>query len=181
MRVPTVDPQALTEAQAKVYKLIADGPRGRVGLPYQYLLHSPELTLHIQNLGQFVRYGSSLSAAQSELAILVSARHWKAGYVWNSHCPVAEKAGVDAQSLELLRTGGDPAFGNDAALHAVYAFSHELLKNQAVSDATWAAAHKALGTQGVVDLVGVLGYYTLFTMSAKVFQMPVQAGTQEPF
>jgi 4-carboxymuconolactone decarboxylase len=35
----------------------------------------------------------------------------------------------------------------------------------------------ALGQDGVVDLVGILGYYSLISMTINVFDVPLPAGT----
>ena len=59
--------------------------------------------------------------------------------------------------------------------------SRELLTTRRVSDATYAFAEKTLGRRGVVDLVGVLGYYGLISMTINAFEVPVPPGAPEPF
>jgi 4-carboxymuconolactone decarboxylase len=62
----------------------------------------------------------------------------------------------------------------------VYAVSRELHRTRAISDETYAAAEKALGQAGLVDLVGVLGYYTLVSMTLNAFKVPTPDGSK-PF
>ncbi|MEI2734952.1 MAG: hypothetical protein V9G24_09180 [Rhodoblastus sp.] len=50
-----------------------------------------------------------------------------------------------------------------------------------MSDATYAFAERILGARGLVDLVGVLGYYGLISMTINAFEVPVPAGAREPF
>jgi 4-carboxymuconolactone decarboxylase len=50
-----------------------------------------------------------------------------------------------------------------------------------VSDATAERAHRILGDTGVVDLVGILGYYGLISMTINAFKVPLPAGEPEPF
>ncbi len=41
--------------------------------------------------------------------------------------------------------------------------------------------HKFLGDAGIVELVGILGYYVLISMTLNVFRMPLPEGTPLPF
>jgi 4-carboxymuconolactone decarboxylase len=50
-----------------------------------------------------------------------------------------------------------------------------------VTDATWQAAMSTLGMQGVVDLVGVLGYYGLISMTINAFEVALPEGAPDPF
>lgn len=47
-----------------------------------------------------------------------------------------------------------------------------------MGDAAYAEAVAALGETGVVDLVGVLGYYTLISMTLRAFQVPLPEGAE---
>jgi 4-carboxymuconolactone decarboxylase len=77
--------------------------------------------------------------------------------------------------IEALRTGARPRLTKpDEA--AVYEFATELYARRRVSDATYAAALAQLGERGVVDLVGVLGYYALVSMTLNVFGVEVPEG-----
>ena len=49
-----------------------------------------------------------------------------------------------------------------------------------VSDATYTEAKAELSEKGVVDLVGVLGYYALVSMTLNVFEMPLPDGVTPP-
>ncbi|MFZ1910653.1 MAG: carboxymuconolactone decarboxylase family protein, partial [Burkholderiales bacterium] len=75
-RLPPLSKHDMDEAQQRVYDAIVAGPRGGVRGPFDALLRSPELADRLQKVGAFVRFESSLPAHLSELAILVTARHW---------------------------------------------------------------------------------------------------------
>jgi 4-carboxymuconolactone decarboxylase len=45
-----------------------------------------------------------------------------------------------------------------------------------VADVTYAAAVKEFGEIGAVDLVGILGYYTLISMTLNTFNVPLPEG-----
>ena len=63
----------------------------------------------------------------------------------------------------------------------VYNFARELLDEHRVSDNLYAEAVELLGETGVVELVILLGYYTLVSMTLNVFEVPVPAGESAPF
>ena len=58
----------------------------------------------------------------------------------------------------------------------VYEFAKAVLENRRVNDSLFEQAVGALGQDGVVDLVGILGYYSLISMTINVFDVPLPAG-----
>jgi 4-carboxymuconolactone decarboxylase len=179
-RLPDLDPDALDPAQKDVYDAILSGPRGVVQGPLRVWLTSPELASHAQALGAFCRYGTSLPQRLSELAIVTTGAHWRAGFEWCVHAPIARAAGIDEAILLDIQHGGTPQFQQrDEA--AVYGFTRELLQNRQVSAPTYQEAEAVLGPRGLVDLVGLLGYYGLISMTIVAFEVPVPPGEAEPF
>jgi 4-carboxymuconolactone decarboxylase len=177
-RIPDIDESALSAEQKKVYDTIVAGPRGVVRGPLRIWLHSAPLAERAQELGAFCRYHSSLPPRLSELAILVTAAFWRAGYEWKVHAPQALAAGIDGAIVEAIRRNRKPRFDQaDAA--AVHAFARELLETRQVSEATFAEARAELGVRGLVDLVGILGYYGLISMTITAFE--VRPEGDDPF
>lgn len=82
--------------------------------------------------------------------------HWKLGFEWVVHAPIALNAGIANEVIEAIRTGAVPVISNDDEL-AVYSVAHELVNTCQVSDLTYANAQRVLGINGLVDLIGVLG------------------------
>jgi len=179
-RTPDLVYAALDADQRRVYDAIVAGPRGQVQGPLKVWLQSAALADRAQALGAFCRFGTSLPPRLSELAIIVTGAHWRAGYEWFAHAPIAIKAGIDPTAVEAIRTGKEPKLAQ-ADEAAVYAFAHELMTRQAVSEGTYQNAIKQLGQKGVVELTGILGYYGLISMTIKAFEVPLPAGTPEPF
>jgi 4-carboxymuconolactone decarboxylase len=179
-RLPDIVPDQLSPEQRRVYDAILSGPRGIVEGPLRVWVNSPGLADKAQALGAFCRYGTSLPQRLSELAIITTGAHWQAGFEWAVHAPIALSAGLDPAAVEAIRTGRDPAFTQPDE-RAVYAFSSELLRNRRVSDETFRLAYDTLGQLGVVDLVGVLGYYGLISMTINAFEVPLPDGVEEPF
>lgn len=179
-RLPDLVIEQLSPDQRRVYDAILAGPRGIVEGPLRVWLTSPELADRAQALGAFCRYHTSLPPRLSELAILVMGSFWKAGFEWHVHAPVGVAAGLDANAVEAIRRGQEPGLER-ADEAAVYAFSRELLHDRKVSDATYRRAVEELGAGAVVDLVGILGYYGLISMTIVAFEVPVPEGSPEPF
>ena len=100
----------MTPAQRRVHDLIVAGRRGRFGGPFQLLIRAPEICEYASKLGEHLRWGTSLPDRLSELAIITTARFWRAQYEWFAHAPLAEKAGVPAAAVEAIRRGETPSF-----------------------------------------------------------------------
>lgn len=174
-RIPPLDLEALNPRQREVYDAIASGPRGRVRGPLAIWLHRPDLADRAQALGRYCRYDTSLPPRLSELAILATARVWMSEFEWAAHKPIALKAGVSGEIVEAIRTGQDPVF-DQADENIVYRFSVMLHTQRKVSDEVYDRAVEVLGRDAVVDLTGLLGYYTLISMTINVFEVPPPDG-----
>jgi 4-carboxymuconolactone decarboxylase len=179
-RTPEFDIEKFTPEQKRVHDAILSGPRGVVQGPLKVWLQSAELADKAQALGAFCRYGTSLPPRLSELAIIVTGAHWRAGFEWYAHAPLAAKAGIDTAAIEAIRVGKTPTF-EKADEQVVYDFASELIRNRVVSDATYQRAIATLGIKSTVELVGILGYYGLISMTIKAFEVPVPDGEKEPF
>ena len=174
-RLPALDPAALTPEQRTVYDAIASGPRGRVQGPLAVWLHSPGLADNAQRLAAFCRYGTSLEPRLSELAILVTGRAWSAQFEWAVHKPIALKAGLSEAVVDAIRNRPTPPFERDDE-RVVHDFAMTLHIDRKVPQALYEAAVRTLGLAGVVDLVGILGYYTLISMTINAFNVPLEGG-----
>jgi 4-carboxymuconolactone decarboxylase len=180
MRIPEIDFDSLTPEQRKVHEAIVAGPRGGLHGPLKIWLRSPEFAARAQDLGAFCRYHTSLPKRLSELAILITGAHWKAGFEWFVHAPTAIEAGIAPDAVEAIRTGRKPLLARkDEA--ALYDFTRELLETHRVGEATYRRAEAELGTVGIVELVGILGYYGLISMTINAFRVPIPEGHPEPF
>lgn len=61
-------------------------------------------------------------------------------------------------------------------------FAHaRMAANAGVSDATYERAKTALTERGVVDLVGIVGYYGLVSMTMNVFEVSLPEGEKPRF
>jgi len=97
---------------------------------------------------------------------------------------IVDICGGPYDSPEGLHKGFTHAFivtFDDAEARAVYGFATELVRRREVSEPTYRQAASTLGLEATVDLVGILGYYTLISMTINAFHVPVPTGAAEPF
>jgi 4-carboxymuconolactone decarboxylase len=179
-RLPELDPEKFSPEQKKVHEAILAGPRGRVVGPLKVWLKNPGLAEHAQALGAYARFNSSLPPRLSELAIIITGAFWKANYEWFAHAPLAMKAGIDPAAIEAIRTGRKPSFTKSDE-QAIYDFVSEMVATKRVSNATFERAKKELGESGVIDLVGIVGYYSLVSVTLNAFELPLPDGEKVPF
>lgn len=179
----TPEQQALTDAiksgpRAKLASSGASKP-GPLGGPFNVWLRSPGIGNLVQQLGEEIRFRSSLAGKLNELAILVTARNWTSQYEWVAHHKLALEGGLDPKIADAIAQGQRPA-GMDADETLVYEFSSELQQTQGVSDAMHARAVARFGERGVVDLISVNGFYVLVSMCLNVDRTPVPPDTPLP-
>ena len=176
-RMPQLLRDDMTPEQQRVHDDIAGGPRGGVRGPFHALLYSPPLADAAQKLGQYVRYDCSIPQKLRELAILVTAYHWKAQYEWFAHETHAREAGISDSVIEAIRQGESPTF-IDEAEEEIYNFCSELYENKRISDASFAKVEARHGKVGAVELGGLLGHYNLIAITLNIAEIPVPSGTK---
>ncbi|MBT2305085.1 carboxymuconolactone decarboxylase family protein [Variovorax paradoxus] len=162
--------EKLTPAQAQVCAEAVAGKRGKVPAPMTCWLRSPELARRAQMLGEMIRFDTSLEPHLCEMAILMCARHWTAHVEWNAHKALALKAGLDAQVISDIAAARRPRLKDDRA-RAVYDVASTLLATGRVPSPLYDQALAVLGERGLVELVGVLGYYCLVSLTLNAFEV----------
>ena len=178
-RIPELRPDQMSSSQLRVHDEILAGPRSSLQGPFHAWLYSPELADPAQKLGEFCRFSSALPKRLSELAILVIARYWCAQFEWYAHAPMAISAGISATVVEAIRTNEKPILDVDDE-RLVYDFVNELLETRTVGQSTFDQAEAVLDRLAVVDLVGIVGYYCLVSITLNVFDMPLPKGEVPP-
>lgn len=175
MRLKDLQPDEMNEAQTRVAANATAGKRGRVPAPLRAWLHSPEMGDRAQSLGEFLRYDTSLGPYLSELAILVTARFWTAHYEWFAHKRLGLAAGIAPAITDAIAARRVPDLPDDKA-RLVYDYATALHRDRTVPPEMHGRAVALLGEQGVVELVGLLGYYTLVSMTLNAFEIGLPEG-----
>jgi 4-carboxymuconolactone decarboxylase len=180
-RTPFLKPEEMTAEQRRIYDDIVASRGTWLNGPFAPMLHQPKLAEPAQQLGNFLRYHTSLPPRLTELAILVVARHWDCDFEWYQHAAIALKQGVEPAIVDAIRRDALP---DKMSEHQswVHAFTHQLLKTHRVADDLYAHCRDAFGVTGVVELTALIGYYTFiaFTLNAHEVPMPAGVGPQLP-
>jgi 4-carboxymuconolactone decarboxylase len=182
-RVPVLTEAELTPDQRALLDSIRSGPRGgsvNIRGPFAVFLHAPTFGELTQKLGGHCRFQTGVEQRLSELAILCTAKIWRAQYEWYAHVPQAERAGVRPATIRDIHAGRLPKSA-PADERAIYEFIQELYKTRRVSDRTYKRVNAILGDTATVELIGILGYYALISMILNVFRMSPPEGEPLPF
>ena len=105
-----------------------------------------------------------------ELAILTTARIWDAEFEWAAHVGHAREAGLSEDIIQALHTDQEVTLTTDAET-VVYSVTQTLNTTRALPDDLYQKAHEILGPDQLVDLIGLLGYYALISMTIKAFDI----------
>ncbi len=175
MRLRTLSPGEMSDDQKAIYAESTASKRGVVTPPLRAWIHAPEVARHANRLGAFLRYDTTLGPRYSELAILVTARTWSAQFEWYAHKKMALEAGLEPAIVDAINHRRTPVF-DDAKARLVYDFATVLNRDRKVPDALYREAVATLGETGVVELVGLLGYYSLVSMTLNTFDVGIPDG-----
>lgn len=172
-RLAVLTEEQLHPPQRALLDALRSGPRGQslaIRGPFAAFLHAPAFGDLAQRLGAHCRYRTTVPPRLSEFAILCTARQWRAQFEWHAHEPMALKAGVLPKTVRDLKAGRLPKSAPKDE-RALYDFIQELYRTRRVSDRAYKKVSAFLNDEAMVELVGVLGYYTLISMTLNVFQM----------
>src|SRR5215475_6534192 len=120
-RLDLIAPADLDDAQRAVYDAITGGPRasqagtvpitdeaGRLAGPFAVMLLSPEVGNAMQAVGAKVRFTTTLTARERELAILAVAGELRSDFERLAHEPAARQTGLSQPQLNAVLTGRIP-------------------------------------------------------------------------
>ena len=178
-RIPVLTPDLMTPEQRRIHDAVVSGPRGMLVGPLRAAIHRPELADKWQQFGELLRYRTSLPMRLSELAILVTARHWDSQVEWYLHEREAIKAGLERSIIDPVSLSQRPA-GMDEETTAVHDFACELLRDRFVSEPTYQLVLARWDVVGVVELTAIIGYYSMVAMTLNAHELPLPDGVAPP-
>ncbi|HSS63422.1 MAG TPA: carboxymuconolactone decarboxylase family protein [Gammaproteobacteria bacterium] len=192
-RLKALLPSELDSEQRALFDAITTGKRseerssddffledGGLRGPFNAWVHAPGIGQPAQLLGEAIRYQTRLPPKLRELAILTVAARWRADYEWWAHSRIAGRLGLGDEIIAALKDETLPSAA-DAGERAVHRFAIELMDTHQISVETYREIVALLGDAGTVELVALLGYYTLVSMTLNVFRVPTPAGETPPF
>ncbi|MFM9972297.1 MAG: carboxymuconolactone decarboxylase family protein [Burkholderiales bacterium] len=179
-RLTELKPDDLDATNRKLAEKISATRGGTLQGPWAHMMRNPDLAALAANYSDYFRDGVSVPRKLALLGVIMVARHWNAGYVWNAQSPQAKAAGVSDEVIEAVRTKQAPSF-SDPAEQAVYNLFSELYGKQSMSDATYATAEKFLGAKGMVEILNVAGFYSIIASIVVTTGIAPRPGQTNPF
>ncbi|QXJ20010.1 carboxymuconolactone decarboxylase family protein [Actinomadura graeca] len=203
IRLPLLFPGSLGDEQRAVYEAVTGGPRadaarasgpddapphppfrsvddaGRLLGPFNAMLYSPAVGLPLQDLGAALRFRTSFTGREREIATLVVAAYLRSDFEWYAHERVGRGAGLEEDELRALREGRAPMFA-DVRERVVYEAVRQLVADRDLGDAVFTEAVATLGRSAVVELVTLVGYYSTLALQLRVFRVGVPDGEPAP-
>ncbi len=174
-RIPLLAVEQMSEEQRRLHDAVVAGPRGQMIGPLRAAIHSPELAGLWSGFGEFLRYRTCLPPRLNELAIIVTGRRWTSQVEWWVHARACVQAGMGQAAVDAIGALRPPAFDAAADLE-VYEFARALQQTGRVPAGVYEAVKRRWGTRGVVELVALIGYYTMVSMTLNAHQLPLPEG-----
>jgi 4-carboxymuconolactone decarboxylase len=154
------DSDAFPEGTRSAVRLIIKTRGGSVPPPSGLLTYANQAGALLSDLVEHLRYHTSLTAAETELAICTSARASNSDYIWNAHTRLGLQEGTREEALQAVDAHG-PLDGLTADEALIIRLGRELLEQPAVSDETFQAVCARYGERGLMELVAVMSVYTM--------------------
>lgn len=149
-----------------------------IGGPMAAFLHSPKLAEIIGRLVTLVFDDLCLPRKMTELAILLTARHWGCNYEFDTHRRYAARFGINSHVVETIALGQRPLL--EGEMSDVFDFVSQLLERGDVSDVVFGRVADRWGRQGAVELIASVGFYTMIAFVLNVDRYPVPAERRLP-
>jgi 4-carboxymuconolactone decarboxylase len=175
MRLKLLSPGEMSAEQKETYDESIAGKRGAPPAPMMAWLNSPEMARHATRLGGVLRFDTMFPAKLSEIAILVTARHWTSHYEWFAHKRLALKGGMDPSIIEDIRHRRTPHF-DDPKGQMIYDVSRSLHEGHGLTQGLYEEAVKVLTVRGLTEVIGLCGYYTMVSMTLNTFEFGLPEG-----
>jgi 4-carboxymuconolactone decarboxylase len=170
-RLPLLPETDWSVAQRAAANAIINGPRKAIFGPFIPLLHKPALMERLGDLGAALRFESGLPDRIRELVIAATARATDNQFEWQTHAPLALKAGVAPATLEAIAARRIPrGLPEDEA--AALDLATEVLRENGLSDASFAEAERLFGHGGIVELTVLVGYFATICWVMNVARTP---------
>ncbi len=171
-RVAALDPSEWTPQVRKMLDPQGTG-RGVIAI-YRTIAQHPGLYPSRQNLSEYIRLRSALSARVREALILRIGWLCRSEYEWAQHVRQGRAAGLDTA---LVATGPD-AEGWNAMDAAVLRAADELYVDAMISDETWKALSNHFDQRQLIDILITTGGYRMVSMALNTLGVQLEPGNE---
>ncbi len=180
-RFPPRDMASLSAGQQALYADI-EARRGKMPAPYEALAGSPEVAALFEGLSSRLWKGA-LPAHVLEAVFLITARHHRCVYQWQTHRVKALESGIDLDVIKAI--GSDSDLEGIAMRHRevadIYIFLRALYGRHTVSDQDFKTLAAHFDEAGLSELLAFCGLATSVAMLLNVRQIMPPPGADEIF
>jgi 4-carboxymuconolactone decarboxylase len=163
----------MTPEQQEGYHALIEA-RGRLPGPNRIWVHNPKLAKVAAPLGAYFRTGYSLSEREREIAVCTICSKWHSIYPTNAHERAAKMAGLPADKVEAILSGL-PASFSDTREQVIYEIATCLANARWIAKGLYDRAVEALGHEGITDVICLMGYYSMVSMTLAFYDVPAGA------
>lgn len=151
--------------------------RTTVPPPSSYLTYAGKAGALLSDLVEHLRFHTTLTPAETELAICTAVRAADVDYIWEPHVKLGLTAGAREEAFHTIDTLGTlDDLTEDEVL--IIGFGRELLETRRVSDETVEAVRNRYGEKGLLELVAVMGVYTMNATILRAMDHPAPPGAR---
>ena len=104
---------------------------------------------------------------------------WGAAYELYAHTAVAQKAGLDEHTIQVIKSGHIPE-GLSEEETVAHEFTHMLVSEHKVDARMYARGVGVFGEKGLVDLIFLAGNYITVSALLNAFEVPVPPPAEPP-
>ena len=188
-RLPLLGKSELDGAQSTLYEAMnkemvpwakksgfkASTEDGRLLGPFNPLLYSPMVGQGFMEYLGAERKHTTLSAKVREVIILSVGAVWQSAYELYAHTAVADKAGLEHETIEALAAGRTPQTMPDDQ-RVAHEFARSLAAEHKVAPELYARAEETFGRKGIVDMIHLTSLYMGTSALLNAFAVPVPTG-----
>ena len=188
MRLPLLAPQSLTAEQRGLYDDMRSGIAayfkgitavdndGSVIGPFNPWLSEPRLGKPIWDLTKALASNPILPRPIREVAILVVGARFRAAYEIYAHVLIGERLGLPDDKIATIIAGQRPA-SLTAEEAIAYDIAAALVDSGVLPDLNFRQAVAAFGPHGAAELIFLVGFYCLVSVTLNGFDVPVPEGS----
>jgi 4-carboxymuconolactone decarboxylase len=165
--------ERMTPEQQEAYRSLLE-TRGRLPGPTKIWVENAKLAKAAGPLGAHFRTGYSLSEREREIAVCIINSKWHSIYPTNAHERAGKAAGLPAEKVEAILTGLPTSF-SDPREQVIYDMAMCLANSRWVAKGLYDRAVELLGHVGITDVICLMGYYTMVSMTLAFYDVPADA------
>lgn len=152
---------------------------GSLGGPFDPWMTNPEMFKRLTGLGGMLWARTCLDRGLVELAICITAKFWESNVEWGAHAPRAVEFGIPREALDSVLAGRSPK--GWATHELVYDVCMAMHRRHKLSRSLYEDAVKTFTERGLAELMAVIGYYTLVSMTLNSFEVQAGPTLEAPF